>query len=626
MKERYCIDLTNYERFPSRVVKVGDIPLGGTHLIRLQSMTNTNTMDLNATVEQSKRIFDAGADFVRITTPGIQEAKFLADIKSKLHKDGYKKPLIADVHFNPKAAEHAAEIVEKVRINPGNYVDPRAKFTGEALSEADYKLELERMHEKLLPLINICKAHGTVIRIGSNYGSLSDRIMNRYGNTAEGMVEAAMEFYRIFRAENFGQLVLSMKASNPSVMVHASRLLNARMMQEGISFPQHLGVTEAGEGEDGRLRSAIGIGALLADGIGDTIRVSLTEAPENEIPVAKSIVESFENRFQAVYRMPIYAPFYDAFNNSQKTPLPYDLKTPAVVADLRSLPMIDTDVLKALNYTYSKDFEMWVPGKRSPEILIVTRSNSPVQPVKAHVFCDGQEGERSWCKTALWDVSKLTPKSVPEAVECMFDDLDERQLADLCEKHNPLFFLKSSSEHPVGDLRAFLHRLGEHRENTAVLFELPTDIESKTQLAAITGSVLVENQISGLVFCPDTAELVQTQNDLAWDMLQSAGIRRTRVEFISCPGCGRTLFDLESTTRKIKKEFGHLDELKIAVMGCVVNGPGEMLDADYGYIGAGGGKVSLYKGQTPVLKNIPEEDAVEALKDLLRKHNDWKDV
>ncbi|MDA3910262.1 MAG: (E)-4-hydroxy-3-methylbut-2-enyl-diphosphate synthase [Bacteroidales bacterium] len=626
MNQRYCIDLANYERFPSRVVMIGDIPLGGGHPIRLQSMTNTNTMDLKATVAQSKRIFDAGADFVRITTPGIEEAKFLSEIKKQLHKDGYKKPLIADVHFNPKAAEIAAEIVEKVRINPGNYVDPRARFKQKSMLDSEYKQELERMHERLLPLIRICKENGTAIRIGSNYGSLSDRIMNRYGNTAEGMVEAAMEFYRIFHVENFTQLVLSMKASNPAVMVKACRLLNARMMDEGVSFPQHLGVTEAGEGEDGRLRSALGIGALLSDGIGDTIRVSLTEAPEKEIPVAQSIVETFINKQSGVYRMPIYAPFYDAFQQPDRSNLPYDLKYPIVVADLRKAALIDTEILKALAYTYDKEMEIWLPGKRSPEMLIVTKRNSPMQPVKAHLFCEGQEGDKSWCKTALHKAEHITAKSNPEAIECQFDDFDEYQLAEICENHKPLFFLNANSEHPIGELRAFLLRLGKYQSQCPVFFNLIQNQTNPIQLASNSGAILIENQIAGVMFQASDKSEAKAKNQLAWDMLQSAGTRRTKVEFISCPGCGRTLFDLENTVQKIKEAFGHLGELKIAVMGCIVNGPGEMLDADYGYIGAGNGKVSLYKGQNAVLKNIPESEAVEALTNLMKKHNDWKEA
>lgn len=626
MDQRYCIDLANYERFPSRVVMIGDIPLGGGHPVRLQSMTNTNSMDLKATVAQSKRIFDAGADFVRITTPGIKEAKFLADIKKQLHTDGYKNPLIADIHFNPKAAEIAAEIVEKVRINPGNYVDPRAKFKQKNISESEYKQELERMHERLLPLIRICKENGTAIRIGSNYGSLSDRIMNRYGNTAEGMVEAAMEFYRIFHVENFTQLVLSMKASNPSVMVKACRLLNARMMDEGVSYPQHLGVTEAGEGEDGRLRSALGIGALLTDGIGDTIRVSLTEAPEKEIPVAKSIIDNFKNKQTGVYRMPIYAPFYNAFQQPDRSNLPYDLKFPVVVADLRNAALIDSKMLSALAYTYNKEREIWLPGKRSPEMLIVTKQNSPMQPVKAHIFCDGQEGDKSWCKTALHKAEHINQKSNPEAIECQFDDFDEYQLAEICENHKPLFFLNAQSEHSIGELRAFLLRLGKFRDQCPVFLHLIQDQKNTIQLAADSGTILIENQIAGIVFSASDTSQAQVKNQLAWNMLQSAGSRRTKVEFISCPGCGRTLFDLETTVIKIKKAFGHLGELKIAVMGCIVNGPGEMLDADYGYIGAGNGEVSLYKGQNAVLKNIPESEAVEALKTLMKQNNDWKEA
>ena len=480
------------------------------------------------------------------------------------------------------------------------------------------------MHERLLPLINICKKNGTAIRIGSNYGSLSDRIMNRYGNTPGGMVEAAMEFYRIFRHENFDKLVLSMKASNPAVMVEACRLLNARMMEEGIAYPQHLGVTEAGEGEEGRLRSSIGIGALLADGIGDTVRVSLTEAPEKEIPVARQIVSVFSGKLPGVQRMPLYLPVSDSFRVPQKDKYPESLKHPTVVADLRKLNMVDIDVLKALNYTFDKNVEMWLPGKRSPEMLIVTRENSPVQPVKSHILCDGMEGNKSWCKTALWKPEQLKKDSCPEAIECFYDELDEYRLESLCETDPPVFILKTESDHSIGELRSFFSRLGKDKPVCPVILELKPENREALEIAAEYGAALVENQIAGIML-PFEKGKIREQNDFAWDLLQAAGIRRSKVEFVSCPGCGRTLYDLEETSRKIKKEFGHLGELKIAVMGCIVNGPGEMLDADYGYIGAGNGKVTLYKGQNPVLKNIPEGDAVEALKELLKKNNDWKE-
>jgi (E)-4-hydroxy-3-methylbut-2-enyl-diphosphate synthase len=623
MKQRYCIDLANYERFPSRTVHVGNIPLGGNYPIRLQSMTNTQTMDLKKTVEQTKRIFDAGADFVRITTPGEKEARFLADIKKALYKDGYKKPLIADVHFQPKAAEIAAEIVEKVRINPGNYVDPRASFKGESLSEVQYKEELERMHTRLLPLINICKQNGTAIRIGSNYGSLSDRIINRYGNNAEGMVEAAMEFYHIFIKEGFENLILSMKASNPGVMVHACRLLNSRMIENGIVLPQHLGVTEAGEGVEGRLRSAIGIGALLSDGIGDTIRVSLTEAPEEEIPVAKTIVEHFKHKTTGLKRIPIYIPKYDSYS---KEKFPEFLTLPAVVADLRKIPSIDSCILKELNFVYDKNEETWKPGKQSPECLIVTKENAPNQPVKTQIFCDGQKGNQPLCQTVIIEAVNIKSNVQTKAISCFFDDFNSDEIAQMCQNNTPIFLLKTESDHPIGELRSFFNRLGKNSVLCPVILEI-SNIEAFNQLktAIDYGAALVEKQIAGIML-KMTKGKIREQNEFAWSLLQAAGVRRSKVEFISCPGCGRTLFDLETTTKKIKAEFGHLGELKIAVMGCIVNGPGEMLDADYGYIGAGKGKISLYKGQQAVLKNIPENEAVQALKKLLKQNNDWKDA
>lgn len=618
MKLRYCIDLANYERFPSRVVNVGDIALGGSNPVRIQSMTNTNTMDLRATVDQSKRIFDAGADFVRITTPGEKEAKFLKEIKNTLHKEGYTKPLIADIHFNPKAAEIAAEIVEKVRLNPGNYVDPRANFKRGEISNIAYDEELERMHERLRPLIDICKRNGTTIRLGSNYGSLSDRIMNRYGNTPEGMVEAAMEFYRIFRIESFDKLVMSMKASNPIVMVEASRLLNARMMEEGVAFPQHLGVTEAGEGYEGRLRSAIGVGALLADGIGDTVRVSLTEAPEVEIPVAQKLVRQFARKIPGVQRLPIHIPEYDSFIPLDKTEFPEVFKRPSVTVDLREFKSVDEKVLNDLYFSWDEKSEIWEPGKRSPECILVTKKNMPEKQVKVLSFVDNVD---------LFHAHKIDKTKNNFATECLYDDFDAREIIDLCESKKPIFILKTETDNPTGELRSFISKLNGSEQNCPIILDIQSQKLEPLLLAAEYGAALIENRIAGIMVKPNTKDNDVGQTlELAWDLLQSAGIRRSKVEFISCPGCGRTLYDLESTVKVIKREFAHLEGLKIAVMGCIVNGPGEMLDADYGYIGAGNGKVSLYKGKTPVLKNIPETEAVERLKELLKKNNDWKEL
>jgi (E)-4-hydroxy-3-methylbut-2-enyl-diphosphate synthase len=624
MKQRYCIDLTNYERFPARIVKIGNIPVGGNYPVRLQSMTNTNTMDINATADQCKRIFDAGADFVRITAPGVKEAEFLRQIKKSLHASGYKNPLIADVHFNPKAAEIAAEIVEKVRINPGNYVDPRAKFKKQSISEEEYDLELERMHSKLLPLIKICKEHGTAIRIGSNYGSLSDRIMNRYGNTPEGMVEAAMEFYHIFRAESFDKLILSMKASNPRVMVEASRLLNARMMEEGLCFPQHMGVTEAGEGKEGRMRSAVGIGALLADGIGHTIRVSLTEAPEKEIPVAQALVDVFQKKKTGITRLPIYAPEYDTFDGADRSKLPDLFDKPVVAADLRGLKKPSENTLEALHFSFDEDEQTWKPGQCSPEMLIVKPHSISGLSIEAFILCENADPKLSCGYASLVKSKHLNHKSNPDVIECVYDALDERELEEILNKDNPAVLLNTHSDHPAGEVRSFMSRLLNHVENTPILLKLDRKIKNDVILAAEYGAVLVENRMAGVVYEPDETN-IREKNDTTFELLQAAGIRRSKVEFISCPGCGRTLFDLEKTTGIIKKEFGHLNGLKIAVMGCIVNGPGEMLDADYGYVGSGKGQISLFKGQTPVMKNIPEDRAVEAMKTLLKEHNDWKE-
>jgi (E)-4-hydroxy-3-methylbut-2-enyl-diphosphate synthase len=492
----------------SSEVYIGTIPLGGANPIRLQSMTNTDTMDTQASVAQCIRIIEAGADYVRLTAQGIREAENLANIRKELHKAGFGNPLIADIHFNPAAAETAARIVEKVRINPGNYADKRASFIKAEFSEKEYNEELERIHERLLPLINICRENKTVIRLGINHGSLSDRIMTRYGNTPQGMVFSALEFINIFRSENFNNLVLSMKSSDTVVLMESNRLLVSEMHKKGVGYPIHLGVTEAGEGEDGRIRSAAGIGALLSEGIGDTIRVSLTEDPVNEIPVAKEILNFLAG---------------DAGR----------IATPARIIGFRQRDILYKPEVVAF------DSGRFLSENGEPykgEVLTFNAGNPPQLPEK--------------------------PKS-KIILNPIFDEDDPVKLAiDAASLLGRYFILKQSDGICI------------------------------TNRGKIQGEKLKE---------------------ISFSILQATEARITRNRYISCPTCGRTKFNLQDAVQKVKSATGHLNGLKIAVMGCIVNGPGEMAGANYGYVGAGEGKVHIYRGMVPVKKNVLQEDAVEEL-------------
>ncbi len=496
-------------RYVSTIINVGSIPLGGSHPIRIQSMTSTNTLDTRASVAQCIRIIEAGADYVRLTAQGVREAENLANIKRDLRKAGFNTPLIADIHFNPAAAETAARLVEKIRINPGNYADKRASFIKVDLTEKEYNEELERIHERLLPLIRICRENSTVIRIGINHGSLSDRIMTRYGNTPEGMVRSAMEFITIFRAENFNNLVLSMKSSDTAMMVEANRLLVENLQAIGLSYPVHLGVSEAGEGEDGRIRSAAGIGALLSEGIGDTIRVSLSEDPEYEIPVAKEIVRITGGSTGRIVNESLSGLKLKAREN-------------------RYIPEVVSDE----NGKYFDENGHQFKGK-----MITFRPGS-----KFHL-----------------------PLSIKDKLII-----------------NPQF----TEDDPV---------------------------RIAIDAAAITGKYFILRQADGI--CISNTGKVKTQKlkDVAFSILQATEARITKNRYISCPTCGRTKFNLQEAVKKVKEATGHLSGLKIAVMGCIVNGPGEMAGADYGYVGAGEGKVHIYKGTKAVIKNVPQEDAVEVL-------------
>lgn len=596
--DKYCIDIHNMERIPTRPVKVGDMIIGALNPIRLQSMINVPATNIEKSVLQCKEIFDAGADFVRISTPRIMDVESLKEIKRQLHNDGYKKPLIADVHFNPVIAEEAARVVEKVRINPGNYIDKRAIFRNTKFTDTEYKLELEKIHERIIPLIKICKEYGTAIRIGSNHGSLSDRIMTRYGNTVEGMVESAIEFIEIFLAESFYNLVISMKASDTKIMTQACRLLNARMLESAMLFPQHLGVTEAGSDSDGRLKSATGIAALLSDGIGDTVRVSLTEDPANEINFAKIIIKNFDER---VFKFQVLSQFKNTYNpyvtRKKYEPIPF-IKNKFTIVSENNHP--ETDML------FIKDFD-----DISSEKPILTEFKNWKNLSKP---------------TNIYPYFVYHANGIPKIeneyyyfVELSTFDLHKSEVVSLLERNNLCVILNFCTENPLGELR-FVHKeIKKINKSTPLIIKYIAHSLNQEELLAelgvFPGGGLVDDLACGLwLSVPD-----KSCNDvkIQLELLQSIGIRFTKAEFISCPGCGRTDYNLERLVKEVKKEFSHLKGVKIAVMGCIVNGPGEMADADFGCVGAAKGKVHIYKGKKVVLKNIPQDEAVKELKKVI---------
>ncbi len=572
-------NLFNYRRRRSQVVRVGNLLLGGDHPVRIQSMANTDTNDTEGSVAQALRIIDAGGELVRFTAQGVREAENLsrihAGVEAALKAQGRSMvPLVADIHFQPVAADAAARHVEKVRINPGNYVDKVRKFAQLDYTDEQYAAELQRIRERFVPFLHICRRHGTAIRIGVNHGSLSDRIMSRYGDTPRGMVESCMEFLRLCVEERFADVVISIKASNTAVMVQTVRLLVDSMEQEGMAFPLHLGVTEAGDGEDGRIKSAVGIGALLADGIGDTIRVSLSEPPEAEIPVARLLAGYYRLREN---HAPINGAVFD----------------------------------KALAPNFCRD-TVRVGPVGGTCVPVVFGKRSDYNNLVPDVFLT-ENG---------WETADNTPLPV---VELLCSELDEKRMAAL--PRQAVLMLESRHVNPVGDFRAAVHRLMLAGCRLPVVAKVcPTDTlaeDMQLKTAADMGVLFLDGLLNGLyiesaVLPP--AVCVET----AFSIMQAARKRMSKTEYISCPSCGRTLFDLQTTVERIKQATSHLKGLKIGIMGCIVNGPGEMSDADYGYVGAGRGRVSLYKNRVCVEKNIPEEQAVDKLVELIKANDDWQ--
>ena len=601
----------------SSVVSMGSTPLGGNNPIRIQSMTNTDTLSTKESVAQCIRIIEAGADYVRLTAQGIREAQNLSVIKKELRKAGFNTPLIADIHFNPLAAETAARLVEKVRINPGNYADKRASFEKQELTEKEYNEELERTHSKLLPLINICRENKTVIRIGINHGSLSDRIMTRFGNTPSGMVFSAMEFINIFRAENFNNLVLSMKSSDTSIMIEATRMLVGMMQKEGLSYPLHLGVTEAGEGEDGRIRSSAGIGALLSEGIGDTIRISLSEDPEKEIPVAKKLANYFPRGISGTQTA-------KPLSLKSSISKPESLKRingPIVISNMTSYAEFGIDEYKDAGY--SVDSLIGEVKKTDSSADLIIAKNCPAKiPKDISLILPYKLWFENRNKETLYPL--FSPETFHEST-FKSDKLNilltgSHFNIEYLRKPDPSTTLIIFTFHPEKEKYAADHFLMALEENNLKhniilnpVFRENNIEDLQIKAASLLGRYVIDKSISGISVTNSGDSNLRKTTALSFSILQCTETRITRTLYLSCPTCGRTKFNLQKSVKKVKEATHHLKGLKIAVMGCIVNGPGEMAGADYGYVGAGEGKVHIYKGTVPVLKNIPEEDAVEEL-------------
>ncbi|MCE3279914.1 MAG: ispG [Bacteroidetes bacterium] len=634
----YCNSLTKYSRYKTRVVNIGDVPVGGDNPIRLQSMTTTDTMDTIATVEQSIRMIDAGCEYVRITAPSLKEAQNLQNIKDELRKRGYKAPLIADIHFTPNAAELAARIVEKVRVNPGNYADKK-KFETLEYTDATYIDELDRIRARFTPLVKICKEYGTAMRIGTNHGSLSDRILSRYGDTPLGMVESALEFLRICEDNNYYNIVLSMKASNPQVMVQAYRLLIKKMQELNMNYPLHLGVTEAGEGEDGRIKSAAGIGTLLEDGIGDTVRVSLTEDPEFEIPVAKALVERYSKR-NSHQEIP-------EISSSSKLPYsPYDYQrrvskevlnigghnVPKVIADYSKVQKITAASFFPVGYNYSVPNDKWNLSDQACDYIFTGNNIVDFQiPGTLGLIYNSETWNALSDKTRsypLFTYSEFIKTNVRSEI-LNFVSLDINDIFNISPSsalfNNCVIILETSNQHGMAEQRrAFIELMNRKLDMPVIIKRNYKELDEETfQLHVSTDMAALFLDGFGDGVWTETNIPLKAVNSTLFGILQATRTRISKTEYISCPSCGRTLFDLQETTAKIRARTDHLKGIKIGIMGCIVNGPGEMADADYGYVGTGIGKITLYKGREVVERNISSEKAVDALIELIKKHGDW---
>ena len=643
----YAPSLIEYRRRKTITVNIGEVPMGSDYPIRVQSMTTIDTMDTKGSVEQSIRMIEAGCEYVRITAPSVKEAQNLENIRKELRARGYTTPLIADIHFTPNAAELAARVVEKVRINPGNYAD-RKRFEHIDYTDAGYAAELDRIREKFLPLVRICKEYGTAMRIGTNHGSLSDRILSRYGDTPVGMVESALEFLRICEAENYYNTVLSMKSSNPQVMVQAYRLLVQRLDEEGLkSYPLHLGVTEAGEAEDGRIKSALGIGTLLEDGLGDTVRVSLTEDPEFEAPVARALIDRYTHRAETAKPIPAltelpYDPFKYARRHTHEVANFGGNNVPRVLADYSQTPVQDVDVLKAVGHFYLPLPDKWRMNDLGADYLY-----TGAQPAGFML----PNGLKEVMDYPVWRNHADQQNGLPMLTVSQY--LEARQqpaslhtrlnfvrfaLADLTNALAEAFrrdrqvvgVVHTENSHAMPELRRLFVYLTERGLTLPVVIQrrYPSLPSAELPLYAATdvGGLLIDGFGDGILLeatRPSDRDEHKQLNGLAFGILQAARTRITKTEYISCPSCGRTLFDLQETTAHIRQRTEHLKGVKIGIMGCIVNGPGEMADADYGYVGIGRDKISLYRGQQVIKKSVSAANAVDELIELIREDGRW---
>jgi (E)-4-hydroxy-3-methylbut-2-enyl-diphosphate synthase len=643
-KINYCNSFTQFSRRITREVKIGDIPLGGNNPIRVQSMTTVDTMDTEGSIAQVIRMVDAGCEYVRITAPSIKEAQNLENIKKGLLVKGYTVPLIADIHFTPNAAELAARIVEKVRVNPGNYADKK-KFEVIDYTDASYAKELDRMRQKFTPLVKICKEYGTAMRIGTNHGSLSDRILSRYGDTPLGMVESALEFLRICEDLGYYDIVLSMKASNTQVMVQAYRLLVQKLQDENLQpYPLHLGVTEAGDGEDGRIKSAVGIGTLLEEGLGDTVRVSLTEEPEFEAPVAQTLVDRYDDRehhapIKSLINIPIDPFSYKRRLTAETSNFGGD-NVPRVIADFSNISGVEVKDLNAVGHFYLSALDKWSMNDLGTDYIYTGQHdidfmlpNGLRQIVDYPLWLQKKDNH---CYPLLRATEYLSSEKRHDKLN--FVRFDIHELTELFvekAKADPtvIGIISTNNAHAYAELRRIIFELIEQGCNMPIVvhrtYEHVTTDELLIYAATDVGGLLIDGLGDGIMLTIKKEEtskdldLIKILNQTSFGILQAARTRMTKTEYISCPSCGRTLFDLQETTAMIRKRTDHLKGVKIGIMGCIVNGPGEMADADYGYVGSGKGKITLYRGQEVVERSVASEKAVDKLIDIIKKDGKW---
>ncbi|MFT4031208.1 MAG: (E)-4-hydroxy-3-methylbut-2-enyl-diphosphate synthase [Siphonobacter sp.] len=636
----YCPSLTSYQRRETVQVQIGDLWMGSEYPIRVQSMTTVDTMDTLGSVEQSIRMIEAGCELVRITAPSVKEAQNLDQIRKELRARGYNTPICADIHFTPNAAELAARLVEKVRINPGNYADKK-RFEVFEYTEEAYQAEIQRIRDKFLPLVRICKEYGTAMRIGTNHGSLSDRIMSRYGDTPLGMVESALEFLRICEDENYSNLVISMKSSNPQVMIEAYRLLAHKLQEEGLKpYPLHLGVTEAGEGEDGRIKSAMGIGTLLEDGLGDTIRVSLTEDPEFEIPVAQTLVNRYTQRV-AQFIQPFEVSPIDPFSYHKRETVEIEnfgsRNVPRVIADFSEIQVKEPAGLQSIGHFYLPATDKWAMNDLGADYLYTGQRpihfmlpNGLREIIDFEIWKSLENQSHKY--PLLNSTEYLTAIQVGLIHHTMhflrleIHDLREELIGYLQEDPQLVLVVYTNNPHGMPELRRLFFKLIQNRIHLPVViqWQVPTNQADETILFASTdcGGLLADGLGDGLLLKNQDPKLL---NSLAFGILQAARTRISKTEYISCPSCGRTLFDLQETTALIRQRTDHLKGIKIGIMGCIVNGPGEMADADYGYVGMGVNKIALYRGQEVVKRSVPADRALDELIELMREDGVWKE-